>query len=193
MKYLLVLLFSISAHAQNYYPIEKPNAKTVYVDQSLCEKIEQTKCWEISKCDPAVCKVSEVDDASKPIYIKENIVTCKDKDDCQIVLEKQTCDQGSALINEDYTEVYCAVLTGYEKKQDVVLDPVKAQEKADREAAELADKIAREQKENERLVSLKGCLKQTPTALEIQACFPLLVREVLKNKLALGELSVGVK
>lgn len=190
MKYLILFLLPITSYAQNYFPVGKDGANTTYVSGSECEKIEAFKCWEVSKIESSLAKIDLVDDLSKPNYAKENVAACTDQDDCQTKLETHVCARGNKLINELYTEVYCAFITSYEKKEDVVLDLVKVAEKEAARLAKEQEEQTRSQKENERLIALKSCLSGDPKDKVLQDCLKILIREALNKKLSVGELSV---
>jgi hypothetical protein len=111
----------------------KPN----YSIQGECEKIGP--CVDVTGKDPSTLAVAqeEIDDLTKPVYsAKSESEACSGDVECYQKLTAKTCTTGSAFIDESYTEVYCASVTGYEKKTiDVVaLDPVKVQAKADKQA-----------------------------------------------------------
>lgn len=193
MKYLILLLFPINVFASNWFPVGKVGANTTYVNQGECQKIEAAKCFEITGIDLSVSKVDLVDDLSKPIYLKENELVCDGKDDCQLKLEAHICERGEKLINENYTEVYCAYISGYQKIEAVVLDPVKkAKQDADKLAKEQED-AEKEQKESARIIALKACLAGSPKDNELVDCVKTLIREVLKNKLTVEELNIKNK
>lgn len=185
----LILVSILSASAANFFPVDKVGANTTYSDQAACEKAEGLKCWEISNCDPVVCSIQDVDDPTKPIYVKQNVVACAEKAECETTLATHVCVSGAALINEDYTEVYCAVLAGYEKMKALALDPTKEQIKAAEKEAKRLEKEARDAKKADRLVALKTCISQNQSTVKQTAdCMKALAREVLESELRVEEL-----
>lgn len=187
----LILLFSLTAHASNWFPIGKPNANTTYADGSMCEKLEEFKCWEVSKIDASLAKIGLVDDINNPTYGKENVVDCLGEEDCQKKLEEHLCVRGDKFINEDFTEVYCAYISGYPKIEAVVLDPVKVAARDAEIAAKLAEEQLKKQKESEREEAIKICLAGEPKDKELIDCLKILIKEVWKDRLPIELQSVG--
>ena len=48
LKFIIVLLISISLHAANFYPVGKEGASTSYSKQSDCEAKEGQECFDIT-------------------------------------------------------------------------------------------------------------------------------------------------
>ena len=141
---LLVLIILVHgchlSQAQNWMPISKiknGTANTVYTQKSDCEKISE--CVDITGKDPATLSfgTEQVDDLAKPQYSeKSESEACSGDVACYQKLKDKTCATGQPYIDESYTEVYCASITGYEKKsvEVVALDPVKVEVKAAKQA-----------------------------------------------------------
>jgi hypothetical protein len=173
---VVILIYSSAAIAENWFAVGKSGASTTYAEKAVCESAEKAVCWEVSNCESDECSIGDVDDLSSPIIRKDNVVACADKEDCALKLGAQVCSEGQALINADFTEVYCAVTTGYAKKKAVVQDPLKKKDKDDRKSAEEAKRAAR-------LAALKACVKQqNPTVDKLSVCISAIVEELGKDK-----------
>lgn len=140
MKNLLFLILVHGCHlsrAENWMPISEiktGNAKTVYMNQSDCEKI--SPCVDVTGKDVATHDVviENVDDTTRPIYAaKSDIWICDGETDCYNKLAVKTCPS-EKFVNAEFTEVYCTSVVGYEQKEVEVL-----QENPTKVAAKLAD------------------------------------------------------
>lgn len=185
MKSLLVFAFiAMGAHAENWFPMEKPDANTTYADKQVCESSESAACWEVSACSSDECSVQEVDDLNNPKFRKENETACNATlEDCSKLLDG-LCAEGEALVAADLSHVYCAVLDGYHKKRAVVPDTEKVKAKRDKEAAAKKAEDERKAKRDQRVTELKDCIGLvSPTAKQTGDCLKVLAREVLRDEL----------
>jgi hypothetical protein len=146
MKYLILFLFSLSAHA-NFIGISgTENCATVYTKLEYCQaaKGECVAFPEGETCEVLTLKDVAEDDLSKPIRNKTEVEACDGEADCQEKLAQKSCLE--KFINADYSEVYCSQITGYEQMtvKKLVVDAVKKAQKDARDAAKksVEDKIA---------------------------------------------------
>lgn len=60
----------------------------------------------------------EIDDPTKPVYSKNEVEACLDQADCEAKNATKTCidSEESALMAQDYSEIYCSKLLRFEKK-----------------------------------------------------------------------------
>lgn len=131
MKNLFIYLFLVHgchlAYAQNWMPVSEikaGTAKTVYMNKADCEKLGE--CIDVSTVKLDEVKVVPVDDVTSPKFVKAKLVMCDGQEDCRTKLQDQTCDAGDfAVINESYSEVYCAKQNGFNKKDGFEIDEEK--------------------------------------------------------------------
>lgn len=118
MKYLILLLLTFNAQAMFLKKSEINNCgATFYGSKKDCGEncIKQPKDHN---CEYHKFGEHQVDDMEKPIYSKSETQACEGEEACQTLLQVKACTdpQESALINEDYTEVYCSKVSGYQQK-----------------------------------------------------------------------------
>lgn len=124
MKYLILtlVLFSNFAFAENWLNHTKilNASKEAFSLKSDCERISGERCFDIGDLPSSVFSEvdEEVDDTSKPIYSKSEMVSCVSEANCDLIFLTKVCtDSTEQLIkNYDLLEVYCSKWVGYEKK-----------------------------------------------------------------------------
>jgi hypothetical protein len=166
MRYLvLILMFSVLCLAGkgNYFPVSVINSKEtmekkLFRKKADCEAFYSEDCFDITSKDLAYYDANdyEVDDYSKPKYAaKKKVQSCSDAESCfgliQTVDDVMYCaSEGEgyfAIVAEDYSEVYCTKITGYDKKTIYKLEE-NAEKKAAKEAADLAETQAKQAKKD---------------------------------------------
>jgi hypothetical protein len=124
------------AFAGNWAPLSEIKAqdiKKVFAEKSECEQLGP--CEDITGVKLDEVKTVEVDDTLRPKFIKDKLISCADQADCKTKLQDQTCDAGDfAVINENYTEVYCAKQDGFHKKDGFVNDEDKIAAKQEKQS-----------------------------------------------------------
>lgn len=171
--FIFTLLFSISAFAvENWFPIGKEGAKTVWMQKAKCEKAEGQACYDISKKDPRFHEpqTSMVDNPAKPIYKpKYDFVNCDSPSDCTQKAGSKTCLTGDHSTYEKNQmpipgySLYCVGITGYEQMEQTVLvensakkTEVQASE-AQKEAMDLKlEKLAKDAQFGSSMIGLVG-------------------------------------
>ena len=143
-------------------------ATTSYAYQADCEKAEGEACYKINGKNLQYHAVSdfEVDDLDKPLWSpKEAVEQCYSQSDCRAKLEDKDCSSSGEgyqkFINQDYTELYCTKIVGYNKRIEKRLaeDPtLKAAYDAEQEHA-TQDADIKKQKKEQRKSDLKQCIK----------------------------------
>jgi membrane-associated HD superfamily phosphohydrolase len=163
MSWLLILSFNAFAtwSTVDFFPQS-------WDDKRTCEQLGNSECFEIQESE-AKYKVStiQVDDASKPVYsAKSNAVACSSWQDC--LDKKPVCvEPYRFFIAQDFSEVYCAQINSYEKKdkQVIVYDNLKASEYAVKKAQEVSDKAAKDAKKDKIKAALKKAIKKEDNTL----------------------------
>lgn len=171
------------------------NSNIAYSQQSQCESAESEICLDISGKDMRRYKAGLVDDLSKPKFIKKDISVCTDRASCTPLLAALDCSVHAAgsfpVMVEDFSEVYCAEPNGFEQKDVLIADAagIVAADIADLQSA--SDKVLRESKKLSRSVELGQCVqdsKGTMTPVQQTFCIAALIRELLGNGVAPGDL-----
>lgn len=124
MKYLILitLLFSFTVQAENWLNHSKilAGSKEAHSLKSECERISGEKCFDIGDLSSSVfSEVDEqVDDTSKPIYSKSEMVSCVSEANCDLIFLTKVCTDATESLIKNYNllEVYCSKWVGYEKK-----------------------------------------------------------------------------
>lgn len=125
MKYLILTVMcflSLNLHAENWLNHSKIKSGSIeaYSLKSDCERISGERCFDLGELPSSVFSEvdEEVDDTSKPIYSKSEMVSCVSKANCDLIFLTKVCtDSTESLIkNYDLLEVYCSKWVGYEKK-----------------------------------------------------------------------------
>lgn len=128
--FILIFLFSCSAFAvENWFPVGKENAKTVWTNKQKCEQAEGQTCFDITNKDPRFheAQTSMVDDLSKPIMKPPyNSINCDSDSDCYDKIAALECvlgDNPQRIKNEVLPgwTVSCTGVTGYEQMEQTVL------------------------------------------------------------------------
>lgn len=98
---------------------QEPNAK------AGCNKGEPCYCYD--GVDFSISELKEVteeqcvNDIEKPIWEKKSQVEkCDGEKDCQEKLLVLRCEDGRGFIDENFSEIYCTKLLGYEQKCSTV-------------------------------------------------------------------------
>lgn len=126
MKYLIftLILFSNLVHAENWLNHSKIKSGSVeaYSLKSDCERISGEECFDLGDNPSSVFSEVdvEVDDYSKPNYLKADTQSCLDEPDCSAKFLALVCTQNDydKIKNLDLLQVYCVKLAGYEKKYE---------------------------------------------------------------------------
>lgn len=137
MKYLILtlVLFSNITHAENWLNDTKilASSKEAHSLKSDCERISNEKCYELGSYPSSVYSRAtiEVDDYSRPFYLKRDSEQCMDAFNCEEKFSLLSCSEVGfeKIKNLDLLQVYCVKLDGYEKKSEptIVLDSQKLQ------------------------------------------------------------------
>lgn len=95
---------------------------------ATCEAKESSDCVDVRGYDVRKITVGMVDDLDSPIYAKQEIEACSDEVDCYDKSALKSCGHLPAgtlkIVNAEFTEVYCAVISGYNQKPNgVSVDP----------------------------------------------------------------------
>jgi len=123
--FILILLVFIKS-SFGYYILESDvtncGRKTVYSHERLCP----SKCFkalEDLNCNYTEVCTTEVDDRSKPIFEKDQIVNCLDAETCRDDYKEFTCTDPEKLkdIDLDNLQLFCFKVLGYSKKNIKVL------------------------------------------------------------------------
>lgn len=123
MKALLILPFIIAA---NWMPVSGIQSGKMegYSLQSDCVAQKAEQCIDVGE-EPAVVEEGFVsledvfeDDLSSPIWeAKSEVEACEGEEDCRLKLVSKFCEQEKkSFISEDFTEVYCTQIVGYNQK-----------------------------------------------------------------------------
>ena len=194
---ILISMFSINVHGQNWFPVGKAGANRGYESQILCQSTEQYFCYDVSNKNVATHKVKqvEVDDLTKPTFeAKSKITVCESEQDCFEKMGDDYCPETHfAIVSEDFTEVYCTKQVGYEKKlEDQLLeDPTLKQNYDNAKAAKAAEKVTRKNKRDTRTTDLKTCvvtLAGNANPSEVKSCLLKLIKEEIRGELDVGDL-----
>jgi len=124
MKYLILtlLLFTNLVHAENWLNQSKikSGSQEAYSLKADCERISGERCFDLGDLPSSVFSEvdEEVEDGSKPIYSKSEMIACVSEANCDLIFLTKVCtDSTEQLIkNYDLLEVYCSKWVGYEKK-----------------------------------------------------------------------------
>ena len=127
LVFVWVLVLTFNAKGM-WFPVGKSGANVNYAKKSVCEKLENHECFDISGKDVRYHEVKsvQVDDKTKPIWKpKYNVVSCGTDQEC---VEKMAelggnshCNSGDEIKYSKNTlmpgfSIYCTKVTGYEKK-----------------------------------------------------------------------------
>ena len=166
MKFLILLLISFSAFA-NFIPKSKVGTDsnlTVYLKKNKCEKKENESCIKIDSTynyEYAKIEKEKVEDLDSPIWSNRSMVEpCLNEVNCkEIALQKSCVDERKAYYNQEYSEVWCAKITGYQMKETendiVAID----QEKKDLYDIRMTKKNAKEYKIKKGMLNKEKCEK----------------------------------
>lgn len=136
MKKLFLIIFStfsVSIYAENWLNQSKIKSGSIeaYSLKSDCEKISNEKCYDLGDYPSSVFSEIdvEVDDASKPLYSKNEVQSCATVEICQSINASKICsiEGETPIVRLDTMEIYCSRLVGYEKKleKSIALDQTK--------------------------------------------------------------------
>lgn len=203
--FLIVLVHGCTCYAANWFPVGAIGAKKIYFgnkkQKNKCEKREKNLdgfqgCFDITGKNINYYVIGQVDNLNEPKYKKKNEIICVGQEQCQQKLESELDCSGLAegtlhLINDEFTEVYCAEPNGYKKKPGLVEDPtLKAQYEA-KKAEEQADKESKITKREARIQALVGCAKTKIADMSASVqknCLRDIARELIKEKLKANEM-----
>jgi hypothetical protein len=127
MKFLILVLISLSVHAQNFMPLSVVQSKGVagFSFQQDCESSSKEQCLDVGG-NPEIVKLgffslADVmgDDLEKPIWeLESEVEDCSDEAPCKLALEAKVCSKlgYEKFIDALYTKVYCTQITGYKQK-----------------------------------------------------------------------------
>ena len=136
MKKILLLslaIFTVTTHAENWLNHSKIKSGSVeaFSLKSDCERISGEKCFDIGEYPSSVYSEVdvEVDDYSKPNYLKADTQSCLSESDCSAKFLALVCSQNDyeKIKNLDLLQVYCSKFVGYDKKleKSIALDSAK--------------------------------------------------------------------
>jgi len=128
MKLLIIAISLLTLNAfavENWFPVSKSGAKTVYMKKADCEATEGQACFDITGKDIRYHDIQtvQVDDETNPIWkAPYKSASCDDQEDCMAKIATATqddpCDSGDTYKSEKnavlpgYT-YYCTKLEGY--------------------------------------------------------------------------------
>lgn len=121
---LLIIVFSGSTWAcLNELPLSEAQ-KAIAKDPSFTGKVckdlpsEQCMCFDNVNLRHVDIVDEMIPDESKPTYSKNDIEVCVDQSDCESKNASKTCtdSQETVYMAQDFSEIYCSKLTGYEQK-----------------------------------------------------------------------------
>lgn len=147
MKYLILLIFSFSVHA-NWIPSDKVGVcepLTVFLKKKDCEGHYSKDCSKIPR--EYNCEYSTLQPSAQ---LKEQTASCVDADDCQAKFEALTCSSEgfSKIKNLDLMEVYC---TKFRPEQVVINQSAKSSyesAKSEKELLKSALRVVRKRREH---------------------------------------------
>ncbi len=178
MKIILIITFLISFPAQANWVKRSDiqNPQKIWVKKSKCEQSESEVCFNIKGKDPRYYIVGLVDNLDDPTYAKRDIQACTDIESCQLILSGKDCSAYAVgtlrLINEGYTEVYCAEPNGYNQMDGLVEDAaLKAIADAE-DAQKVIDESDRADRRNQCDADSDG---PTMTLPQVTACIKVLL------------------
>jgi len=156
MKYLFLILFSITAQASNFIPVSSiiNSNGAGYSLLSDCQKAsgENEVCVDIADQPISTYEVYtyQVDDETKPNFSKNNIEICLSIEDCQEKIKTKSCLNSEYPIFTPELELYCTKIISYEQKtmksirQSATLLSAYIAQKALKEADELQEQKLQE-------------------------------------------------
>lgn len=181
MKYLILtlILFSNLASAGNWLNQSKIKLGSVeaYSLKSDCERVSGEKCFDLGDYPSSVYSEIDiqVDDYTKPNYLKADTQACLDESDCSAKFLALVCTENDyeKIKNLDLLQVYCVKLAGYEKKNEktIQLDSEKLSAWQSQEANKATER-ARE-------MAIQGALKRIECGKRVIGL--LVVRNASKN------------
>lgn len=173
---------------------------TNYPSKSVCESTTGEECFVTKDVEVKKFIDVEEDDTTKPIYsAKTKVSPCAGAADCYAVMGEDYCDTEPegyrSYINEEYTEVYCSKITGFNKKIVIKLveDEVKRTQRDQAVIDRQNDQEFRRAKKQEiGLTLLNDCvadLKNASTQLpDVKRCLLELLKHVKINEIDKAEL-----
>ncbi len=190
---ILILMFTVNANAENWFPVGKLGAKTTYVRKAQCESTEGQRCFDISGKDMRRFKKGLVNNLDRPKHQPMDPVPCTDAESCQPLLEAIDCSahgEGAyGMIKIDFSQVHCAVPNGFMKKDGLVPDPDGIESADTADALKASDAIKRKDKQDTRNIKLSSCAKMdTMTMAQLISCTRANSRELRKHSLLESEL-----
>lgn len=126
----IIFIFGFcKAHAENWFPVGKQNAKTIWVKKDRCEQVEGQACYDITGKDLRFHEpiTQMVDDQSKPIMKPPyNATNCDSDADCELKRNALECSMGDYPTQEKNEilpgwTLACTGITGYQQKEETVL------------------------------------------------------------------------
>lgn len=122
MKYLFLILFSITAQASNFIPVSSiiNSNGAGYSLLSDCQKAsgENEVCVDIADQPISTYEVYtyQADDLSKPIFSKNNLEVCLSVEDCQEKIKTKICTNDEYAIWTPELDLYCTKVISYQQK-----------------------------------------------------------------------------
>ena len=132
MKYLIVLMISLSSFAGNFSEVEKVKTcevEKVYKSKFKCESKENSACIkvpEVFNCDILKVGKRKIQDLESPIWGTRSMVTsCLDEADCALKRSELVCSsERISFVNAEFTEVWCNKIIDYnmiETDEDIIV------------------------------------------------------------------------
>lgn len=144
MKTLFLILIFISFNSfAGYVSGLKANQcdRKDYVSASVCQELESESCYKVPG-DSGECGIFKLKDIYGNVKFDEE--SCAGQSACESLLPEKVCGVGRyALIDEDYSEVYCVEVIGKELVIDQALKAVKDAQKLAKDQMDAALASAR--------------------------------------------------
>lgn len=150
MKKIVALLFLVSFNLQasNYMAKSEilDHGNQAFTFKADCERVKSQECIDVGNYPSSVYSEVdvEVDDYSKPNYLKADTQSCLSESDCSAKFLALVCTQNDyeKIKNLDLLQVYCVKLAGYEKKYEktIQLDSQKLSAWQSQEANKATDR-----------------------------------------------------
>ena len=131
--FIISYLVLTNCYAENWLNHSKilSASREAYSLKQDCERISNEKCYDLGDYPSSIYSEIDVqeDDYSKPTYSKNEIQSCIDQANCDLIHASKVCadPQESSIKNYDLLQVYCSKFLSYDKKlvKSIALDSVK--------------------------------------------------------------------
>lgn len=199
MFIILLILVNGVSHARCLNPIAesefiKAKAGVSNAGFLTCKDLPNEPCYCLDGIDRRHKMIGQVDDLDRQKYSKEDLSVCSDQTNCEINMAGKDCSthgEGAfGVINQDYTEAYCAKPNGYFQKPGLVADSAGTATAVAADDAKVTEDAAKVSKRITRLSVLVTCAKTAPvdmTAAIQKQCLIALARELVRTKLTAAE------